>query len=323
MRNFASPPPPSRFELRRLAIASFSPLCVILALMAPSRPMAAWAAEEAEKPAEKPTASVPENPLAVDEHKDLAYYDGADAHATKHRLDLFLPRNASDYPTVVFIHGGAWMAGDKSNFGIYAAIGHMLAEHGLGCAVVNYRLSPSVQHPEHIRDVARAFAWVRANIARYGGDRERLFVAGHSAGGHLAALLATDESYLTEQGLGLADIKAVVAISGVYIVPGTMFKSVFGDDAALHRQASPIEHVSERSPPMLLIHADHDFPFAEDMALDFAKALRDKHVTVETLPVENRNHIDVMWRATKPDDPVAAALMAWVRKWSRPGGGEG
>ena len=137
----------------------------------------------------------------------------------RHQLDLFLPRGVKDFPVVVFIHGGAWVMADNRCCGLYSSVGEFLASRGIGAVLPNYRLSPGVKHPEHIKDVARAFAWTRQHIGEYGGRADRLFVAGHSAGGHLAALLATDDTYLKAEGLSAADIKGVVAISGVYRIP--------------------------------------------------------------------------------------------------------
>ena len=104
------------------------------------------------------------------------------------------------------------------------------AFYGIGAAVISYRLTPTVQHPGHIKDVARAFVWLHENIKKYGGRPDELFVCGHSAGGHLVALLATDESYLKAEGLALSDIKGVMPISGVYVIPDNFFNAVFGKE---------------------------------------------------------------------------------------------
>jgi acetyl esterase/lipase len=156
---------------------------------------------------------------AVEHVQGVAYYEGPDADDFRHRLDLFLPKGRDDYPVVVLVHGGAWMMGDNHCCGLYPAVAEFLAGQGVGVVLPNYRLSPAVKHPEHVKDVARAFAWARAHIADYGGRPDRLFVAGHSAGGHLVALLATDETYLRDQGLRTADIRGVIAFSGVYRIP--------------------------------------------------------------------------------------------------------
>ncbi len=127
--------------------------------------------------------------------KDVAYYEGADADAKKHKLDLYLPVSDKPFPVAMWIHGGGWVLGDRS---MYGALGRRLAERGIGCAVISYRLSPGVKHPEHVKDCARAFAWLHANAKTHGGDPDRLFVSGQSAGGHLSALLALDRTYLNQ-----------------------------------------------------------------------------------------------------------------------------
>ena len=137
----------------------------------------------------------------------------------RHRLDLYLPKGVKDFPVVVFVHGGAWMIGDNRCCGLYSSIGEPFASHGIAAVLPNYRLSPGARHPDHIRDVARAFAWTHAHIGDYGGRTDQLFVAGHSSGGHLVALLATDERYLKAVGRSTADIQGVIAVSGVYHIP--------------------------------------------------------------------------------------------------------
>lgn len=161
----------------------------------------------------------PADALSVNEIRGIAYYAGKDADDFRHRLDLYLPQGKSGYPVILFVHGGAWVHGDNRRYGLISSVGEFLASRGIGVVMPNYRLSPGVKHPEHIKDVARAFAWTRRHIAEYGGDPGMLFVAGHSAGGHLATLLATDERWLRAENASRADIKGVIAISGVYRIP--------------------------------------------------------------------------------------------------------
>src|SRR5262249_50869098 len=89
----------------------------------------------------------------VDAVHDVAYYEGKDAHKVKHKLDLYLPKGQKDFPVLFFVHGGAWSTGDKKFFGVYSSLGRQFAKHGIGTVVTNYRLSPGVQHPEHIKDI--------------------------------------------------------------------------------------------------------------------------------------------------------------------------
>jgi acetyl esterase/lipase len=151
--------------------------------------------------------------------ENVAYYTGKDADPVRHRLDLYLPEGKKDYPVLVLVHGGAWMLGDKTLFGWGPDIATYFAGRGIGVVMPSYRLSPGVRHPEHVKDVARAFAWTVRHIADYGGKDDGLFLCGHSAGGHLVSLLATDPSYLRAEGLSVALIRGVISVSGVYRIP--------------------------------------------------------------------------------------------------------
>ena len=137
-----------------------------------------------------PAAQISSN---VDVQAGISYTDGAPADADKHKLDLYLPRDKKNFPVLVFVHGGSWRTGDRS---LYKALGDRLARAGIGVAIPSYRLMPQNPHPAQIEDVAAAFAWVVRNIAQRGGDTSRIYLSGHSAGAHLAALLALDEKYL-------------------------------------------------------------------------------------------------------------------------------
>jgi acetyl esterase/lipase len=246
--------------------------------------------------------------------RDIPYYTGPDADKVKHKLDLFLPKGKSDFPVVMFVHGGAWVFGDKDFFGAHEAIGRMFARHGIGAAVISYRLSPVVKHPEHVKDVARAFAWLHNNIKTYGGRPDELFVCGHSAGGHLVALLATDETYLKAEGLKLDDIKGVMPISGVYLIPDNWFNEVFGKDPDVRKTASPLKDVHPGCPPFCIIYGDDDFPTCGILSEKFCNALKDKDDSAELHEIKNRSHISIITGTAKDDDPCAKVLLDFVMK---------
>ena len=167
----------------------------------------------------RPPAAPPSS-CEVEAIRNVGYYDGPDA-GPFHRLDLYLPRGLADFPVALLVHGGAWQVGDKNSCGLYASVGEFLARNGIGAVLPNYRLSPQVKHPEHVKDVARAFAWTRDHLGHLGGRADRLFLVGHSAGGHLVSLLTTDPTYLAAHALSDSAIKGVVSVSGVYrIAPG-------------------------------------------------------------------------------------------------------
>jgi acetyl esterase/lipase len=180
-------------------------------------------------PVEPPSADA----YQVEKVPDLVYYDGPERNSFCHSLDLYLPKGKKDYPVVVLVHGGAWMLGDNRCCGLYSTVGEFLASRGVGAVLPNYRLSPWVKHPEHVKDLARVVAWTRAHIAGYGASPAKLFLAGHSAGGHLVSLLATDETYLKAEGMQTADIRGVITLSGVYRIPDGNMQFTFGGDTPL------------------------------------------------------------------------------------------
>jgi acetyl esterase/lipase len=194
----------------------------VLAIMGIILLPALASAEEKKSPATDNTRGPAAVTYSIKESLDLAYADGG----KRNRLDVFAPKveGKERFPVVLFAHGGTWMFGDKNFFGIYRKAGKNLAKNGVVAVMTNYRLSPLVRHPEHVKDVARAYAWVVKNIDRYGGDPDRVILAGHSAGGHIASLLAADERYLKDPKLKLTDaqrkgVRGVVSLSGVYRVP--------------------------------------------------------------------------------------------------------
>ena len=195
----------------------FFPVTCITFLIAFAVPLLLESAYADEKT--PPSPASPASP-EIREALDLRYFEGED----RQLLDVFSPAKGKGHPVVLFVHGGSWSLGDKNLFGMYRGVGQFFARHGIVGVMVNYRLSPKVKHPEHIKDVARAYAWVRQNIQKHGGDPDRIYLAGHSAGGHLIALLATDPQYLKDPALKLQDadraaIRGVIAISGVYRIP--------------------------------------------------------------------------------------------------------
>lgn len=266
-------------------------------------------------------AEMPIAKVDIEVIRDVAYrdlYAGEDPAKHKERLDLYLPKGKTRYPVVVYLHGGAWVRGDNRGLlGVYSSFATALASEGIGVVLPNYRLSPTIKHPEHIRDVAKAVSWVHQHIAEYGGDPDQLFVGGHSAGGHLAALLATDEAYLKAEGLPVSTLKGVISVSGVYRIPDDLFifTPIFGEDVETRRAASPVCHVRCGLPPFLLLCADDDLNLCgKCFAEEFRKALKDKQVEVDLIEVSQRNHVSVLFKARAEADPAGMAIRTFIRK---------
>src|SRR5262249_6341345 len=239
--------------------------------------------------------------------RGIAYHNGKDADEVRHKLDLYLPKKHKGYPVLFFVHGGAWRSGKKE---LYAPLGKAFAKNGIGVVVTNYRLSPKVKHPAHIEDVARAFAWTHANIAKHGGRADRIFCCGHSAGGHLVALLCTDESHLKTHNLTCKAIRGVVPISGVYtILPNKIFERAFGDDEKLCRLASPLHHVKGNHPPSLIIYAEKDYPTLDLMAEQLCKKLKKCECQTSILKIAKRDHISIIVGMANETDATTQAVL--------------
>jgi acetyl esterase/lipase len=213
----------------------------------------------------------------------------------RHKLDI-LSRRAlppEGAPVLVYIHGGAWIMGDKRQQGI--PLMHELARRGWVCVAINYRLSPRATWPMHIVDCKRAVGWVREHIAEYGGDPGFIAVSGGSAGGHLSSLLAlTPDQPLWQPGFegvdtsvdaclpfyGVYDMTGDKALSGAYgpglatLLERRVMKTTMVDNPAVFEEASPDHRVTTEAPPMFVFHGTNDTLVPVAVARHFVGELR-------------------------------------------------
>nr|WP_245804482.1 alpha/beta hydrolase [Erythrobacter tepidarius] len=251
----------------------------------------------------------------------LAY--GSDRLQT---LDLWVPKGAKRAPLVLFVHGGGWKRGSKSNAMSRSLPGHML-EQGYAFASIDYRLVPAASVEQQAADVAAALAHVLKRADELGIDRGRVVLTGHSAGAHLVALVGTDESYLKAAGLSFADIDGVMPNDGAaYDVAaqmkraGPMMKSTyeqaFGTDPARQRALSPTLHAAApNAPAFLLLHVQREDGIAQARAL--AEALRQggSEVEVAGFPGEGLlGHMEINRKLGEPDYPATPVMDAWLKK---------
>ena len=261
----------------------------------------AAAAGELQLPSGEPVAG-------VEVHKDLTYVDGKPEDEAKHKLDVYLPAGRKNFPVFFFVHGGAWRTGDRSR---YAALGYRFAREGIGVVIPSYRLSPANLHPAHIEDVAAAFAWTVRHIASHGGDAGRITIGGHSAGGHLVALLALDTRNLERHQVSPKTIRGVIPMSGVYNVEA--LANIFGADAQARREASPIHHVKPGAPPFLITYCQWDYLTLPAQARVFHAALQKAGVASELVYVPGESHISEIVNIVKEGDTTARAVLRLVR----------
>lgn len=241
-------------------------------------------------------------------------------------LDLWVPQGARPAPLVLFVHGGGWKRGSKSNAMGRALPGHMLAQ-GYAFASIDYRLVPAATVEQQAADVAAALAYLLKRADKLGIDRSRVVLTGHSAGAHLVALVGTDERYLRAVGLSFADIDGVMPNDGAaYDVPAQLaqagrfmsrtYEQAFGTDPARQRALSPTFHASApNAPAFLLIHVQREDGVAQNKAL--AEALRrvGTRVEVGSFPGEGlRGHAEINRKLGEPDYPATPVMDAWLSK---------
>lgn len=210
----------------------------------------------------------------------------------RQKLDVYSPKDAARHPIVVFFYGGSWTAGKKSN---YRFMGTALAARGFVAVVPDYRLYPAVRFPQFMEDGANAVAWAQAHASELGGDPDRIVLMGHSAGAHMAALLALNETYLAGAGVRPGSIVGLVGMSGPYaLVPNSdALRATF---AAPYTPADwqPVRFASSRAPPTLLLHGLKDKVVSVSHTEKLRAALVSHNVRVETNLYPDRGHSDTI-----------------------------
>jgi acetyl esterase/lipase len=218
-------------------------------------------------------------------------YARADQHSLL--LDLYVPSDQDAPPLIVWVHGGAWRSGSKMDVPI-----RQLVERGFAIASVDYRLSPVARFPAQVHDIKAAIRYLRARQRVHGYDSSRVVIAGSSAGGHLAALVGVSngvtalEGSVGEHAQASSDVQAIVSFYGASNLQTILSQStphglkvrvpalelLLGGQpdaqAELARLASPVAHVDERDPPLLLIHGDQDPQMPIDQAHELNAAYR-------------------------------------------------
>jgi acetyl esterase/lipase len=210
---------------------------------------------------------------------------------TSRIADIYQPALEGPLPGVVMIHGGAWIAGDKS---YDAAHARKFAARGYVVMVINYRLAPTHKHPAQIDDCFEAIRWLVSNAENYQVDADRIGVWGYSAGGHLAALVATNPQS------GIPRVKACVAGGApcdLRLVPddSQLFRGFLGGTRSelphIYDEVSPIHHVSDDDPPIFLFHGEADRLVPIHYSMDMRRKLEECGVSCEFLPLANKSHI--------------------------------
>jgi arylformamidase len=278
-------------------------------------------------------------------HRGVAY---AKPDNPQQMLDVYAPPTGQRLPVVVWIHGGGWHRGDKADVDQKP---RAFIDRGFVFVSINYRLFPHVTIKQIVEDVAKAIRWTRDHAQDYGGDPDRIIVAGHSAGAQLAALVCTDDSYLKAERLTLSAIKACVPVDGdsydvplqiqtVEEGPAASYTLTFGDpkmhkqlptmtlvakgkraasyrvkfgDETLQKDLSTVTHVApgKHIPPFLILHVA-DHPETKAQSQRLVQVLQAAGVSARARPAEGKNHITINADLGLPDDRPTRELFAFL-----------
>lgn len=259
--------------------------------------------------------------------RDIAY---SQPRNERQLLDVYAPQKGTNLPVVIWVHGGGWMRGSKNEVDHKPAA---FSEKGYLFVPINYRFIPQVNMYDIVRDVAKATGWVYANIVRYGGDPERIFLMGHSAGAQLAALLCADSRYIEAEGVPRSSVKGCVPVDGdTYDVPLQVATAVarrkslhqpspkwghpekFGT-VAEQRELSAVNHVAPNRgiAPFFILHvADHTDTSAQAHRL--WAALDQAGISATLFGADNTDHVKLDRDLGTAGDPSTQALFEFMAR---------
>jgi acetyl esterase len=248
--------------------------------------------------------------------KDVPY--GEDP---KQSLDVYRPNGRTGAPLVIFIHGGAYVRGDKNAYGeMYGNIGTWFARQGMLGVNATYRLAPGAKWPAAVNDVRAMVAWAKQNAANYGGDPGRIYLVGHSAGSTHIASYIFDKSLQPAEGPGVA---GAVLISGRYRLEfdpadpnGKNMQAYFGEDASQYATRSPVTHIRDGiKVPVFLVIAEYDNPRLDVVGAELLAALCQRDgACPRFMRLEKHNHLSEVASFNTADEQLGREILEFMQR---------
>ena len=240
----------------------------------------------------------------------------------RQELNIFAPKKRSGpCDVLIFIHGGSWNSGKKSTYNFY---GSRMARKGVVVVIIDYPLSPQANYNDMATAAAKSIRWVYQNIGRYGGNPEKIFVSGHSAGGHLAALIAIRHEYFDSLGIK-NPIKGAVLIDAAGLdMYGYLLKEKFPSDHTYFKTftrnpeewkaATPMYHLHQDIPPLLIYRGEKTYPSIIESHEKFIGALRDFVPDPQYKILKRKKHVPMITQFFKPWNPRYKEIIGFMKE---------
>jgi acetyl esterase/lipase len=245
--------------------------------------------------------------------KDVAY-----AGDPRQVLDVYRPHDTNAAPVVIFVHGGAFVRGDKDIDGeVYANVLYYFARHGLLALNMEYRRAPEFAYPSGAQDVAGAVAWAKANARAYGGDPERIFLIGHSAGGTHVATYAYDPVAAVKGGTGVRGLVLLSARLRADVLPGNPnaepVRAYFGNDELKYEQRSPVVHAASSTLPVFIAIAEFENPYLDVYAAElFYRISVERGHAPRFMRLPHHNHISIVAHINTEEDHLGSEIREFL-----------
>lgn len=257
---------------------------------------------------------------AAKKFKDISYIEKTIPKiSVAPKLNVFTPRKTSEekLPVLIFMHGGNWNSGSKDQYGFF---GRNFAKKGVITVIPDYTLSPAVSYDEMTQQTAEAIRWTKEHIAEYNGDPNRIYLTGHSAGGHLVALAAMDPKY----GINPNDISGIILNDSAGLdmynylkkdPPTTKndYLATWTDNPDTWKAASPIYYIDKNTPPIMMYIGSKTYASIKEGSRRFLDALKPFQPEVEPI-ILPKKHVPMIvqyfWPWNKRFDEIIKFMKA-------------
>lgn len=251
---------------------------------------------------------------AIEVFRDQAY-----GRHPRQILDVYAPNSVSNAPVVIFVHGGAFVDGEKDRTEeIYSNVVYFFARHGVVGINMDFRLAPAATYPSGAQDVGLAVAWAHENVGKYGGDPKKIFVMGHSAGAAHAGLYAYDRRLWPASGVGVAGLVVVSGRVRADNLPenpnAKKVEAYFGTDTKLMEDGSPVNHVNAESISTFVAMAEFENPLLDMYCAELIYRLAQaKRRAPPFMWLRGHNHTSIIAHFNTAEDALGQAIIEFIR----------